>query len=93
MNTRVSTDLSASAAEDPLQQRFVRRNKSNASAAAGVHQRAFNYPRRPASYTFHSVGHPTPHSIVPLSQPLRAGSDPRETRTHDQYVEMLHLPA
>ena len=55
VKTRVRIYLPAAAPEDLLQVRYVFRKKCNTSAARRVHQRAFNYRRRPASYTFHNV--------------------------------------
>ena len=62
MKTRVRIDRSTAAPENAHQERFVFRKKGNTSATSRVHQRAFNYGRRPAPYTFHNVTYSNPFS-------------------------------
>ena len=55
MNAGVGHDLASAAAEDLLKERYVFNKKRDTSAAAHVHQGAFDYCGGAASYTFHIV--------------------------------------
>jgi len=57
MKTCVSLDLPVAERKDPLHVRFVVRPEINISTRRGFRQRAFNYRRGPASYTFNGRHH------------------------------------
>ncbi len=64
MEACVSRDFPTAAPKDLLQVRCVLGKKSNYSAIRRIHQRAINYCRGSASYTFHNINSQSLFKII-----------------------------